>query len=281
MLLAPGLQDIEEGILFQIFPKSAIFRPLLVVSGILTITLAMFLASCATTAWQIVLTQGVLFGIGGIMLNFVHVSIFSEWFIKRQGEAMGIIWLGYRVGALAFPPICQWLLDQHGHGTTLRVLIAPMLALLVPSVLLLRGRYPAASVVSQTTKQPVSKLTVLQTPDVFFYLVVSLLFDFVVEVPKMFITTYGADINLQTSDQALALSLLVLGNMLGTFGLGWLSDGVFYQGLIGACAISTSLVQFLVWGFVRTKFGLFAYAITVGLTSGGNESEACEKSDAD
>lgn len=268
-MLAPGLQDIEEGILFQFLPKSVKFRQMLVIAGIFTITAAMILARYATTVLQTVLSQGVLFGVGGIMLNFVHVSIFSEWFDKRRGEAMGIIWLGYRVGALAFPLICQRLLDKHGYAKTLRVLIAPMLALLIPSSVLLRGRYSAATVVSTPVHPPVSKLAAIKTPNVLFYLVVSLLFDFVVNVPKMFITTYGADLELDTSDQALALSMLVLSNMLGTFGFGWLSDGVFYESLICACALSTSMVHFLVWGFAKTRFGLFIYALTVGLTSGG------------
>lgn len=271
-LLAPGIQDIEEGILFQIFPKSAKYRRMLVIAGIFTMTLALVLASCADTAWQIVLTQGVLFGIGGIMLNFVHVSIFSEWFEKRRGEAMGIIWLGFRVGALIFPLICQWLLEKHGYETTLRVLIAPMLALLLPSIVLFRGRYPTASVATNQTQShpPISKLTALRTPNVMIYLVVALLFDFVINVPKMFITTFGADLKLHRSDQAIALSLHVLCNMLGTYGLGWLSDSMFYESLIGGCAVSTSLVHFLIWGYAKTKFGVFLYAIASGLSSGGS-----------
>ena len=270
-LLAPGIQDIEEGILFQIFPRSAKYRQMLVIAGIFTITLALVLASCADTAWQIVSTQGILFGVGGIMLNFVHVSIFSEWFEKRQGEAMGIIWLGFRVGALFFPLVCQWLLDKHGYEKTLRVLIAPMLALLAPSIVLFRGRYPTASVTnSAQSHPPISKLAALRTPNVMIYLVVSLLFDFVVNVPKMFITTFGADLNLHTSDQALALSLHVFCNMLGTYGLGRLSDSMFYESLISGCAVSTSLAHFLIWGYAKTKFGVFIYAIASGLASGGS-----------
>lgn len=243
---------------------------MLVIAGIFTMTLALFLASCANTAWQIVSTQGILFGLGGIMLNFVHMSIFPEWFEKRQGEAMGIIWLGFRVGALAFPLICQWLLDRHGYEQTLRVLIAPMLALLVPSIVLFRGRYPAAGAATTQSHAPVSKLTALRTPNILFYLFVSLLFNFVVDVPKMFIMTFGADLNVPNSGRALAFSLHVLCNMLGTYGLGWLSDTMSYESLVAGCAVSTSLVHFLVWGYAKTKFGLFMYAIASGLASGGS-----------
>lgn len=268
-LLAPGLQDIEEGILFQIFPKSAKYRPMLITTGIFTMTIAMILASHASKAWQIVLAQGVLFGVGGIMLNFVHVSVFPEWFEKKQGQAMGIIWLGYRLGALVFPLICQWLLYQHGFKKTLHVLIAPMLALLTPSIILLRGRYREATIVSQPIQPPVSKLTALRAPNVMFYLFVNILFSLAINVPKMFIVTFGVDLSLSVSDQALALSLHTLGNMLGTYALGWLSDTIFYESLMGASAISTSLIHFLVLGFVKTKIALFTYAVIVGLTSGG------------
>lgn len=268
-MLAPGLQDIEEGILFQILPKAAKYRQTLVLVGIAIMVVSLVLGSCATESWQIVLTQGILYGIGGIFLNFVHVSIFPEWFDKRKGQAMGMIWLGYRVGGLAFPLICQWLLEKHGYQQTLRVLIAPMLALLVPSIVLFRGRYPAAEVVAKSTHPQISKIEALRKPNVLLYLVVSLLFSLVTNVPMMFITKFGADLELGAPDRALALSLVFASNMLGTYVLGRLSDRVFHQGLMSASAVSASLIHTLLWGFVKTKNGVLIYAVCIGLTSGG------------
>ena len=268
-LLAPGLQDIEEGIIFQILPKAARYRQTLVLIGITTMMVSLILASLATEAWQIVLTQGILYGIGGIFLNFVHVSIFSEWFDKKKGQAMGMIWLGYRAGGLGFPLICQWLLDKHGFQQTLRVLIAPMLALLLPCVVLFRGRNQAASVVSKPTQPTISKIEAMRTPSVLFYLVISMLFGFVTNVPMMFITKFAADLGLDASDRALTLSLVFASNMLGTYILGRLSDKGFHQWLMGTSAISASLIHLLLWGFVKTKFGLLAYAVCIGVTSGG------------
>ena len=273
-LLAPGLQDIQEGILFQLLPKSADHRSKLVVIGITIIITSLVLASYATKAWQILLTQGILYGIGGILLNFVHVSIFSEWFDKKKGQAMGMIWLGYRVGGLAFPLICQSLLDKHGYPKTLRVMIAPMLALLLPSVVLFRGRYAAATVISKPAQPAISKIQALRTPRVLYYLIVALLFSFVTNVPMMFITKFGADLRLDPPDQALALSLVFASCMLGTYMIGQLSDKFFHQGLMAGSAISTSLVHVFLWGFTKSKYGLFVYAFCVGLTSGGKLSAA-------
>ena len=268
-LLAPGLQDIEEGILFQILPKAARYRQALVLMGITIMLLSLILASFADKAWQIVLTQGILYGIGGILLNFVHVSIFSEWFDKKQSQAMSIIWLGYRVGGLAFPLICQWLLDQHGYAKTLRVLLAPMLALLLPTVVLFRGRYPASTVVSKPVQPPMSKLATLRSPKVALYLIVALLFAFVTNVPMMFITKFSADIKLDTSDQALALSLVFGSNVIGTYIIGQLSDKGFNEVLMGASAVLASLMHFSLWGLAKTKDLVFIYAVCIGLTTGG------------
>ena len=162
------------------------------------------------------------------MLNFVHVSAFSEWFDKKQSQAMGVVCLGYRLGALMFPLICQRLLDSHGYEMTIRVLVAPMLALLLPSVFLLRGRYPAIVVTASSAKPPVSKLVALRTPKVAFFLIVSTIWNLVIYVPLTFITKVGADIGVSRTDQALAQSLLMLSLMLGTYALAKLSGDGFH-----------------------------------------------------
>ncbi|MCJ1270393.1 hypothetical protein MMC22_010290 [Lobaria immixta] len=277
LLLSPGLQDIEEGILFQILPKSAKYRQLMVIIGIFTMIVALLLASSANNPWQILCTQGLLFGFGGILLNFVHISIFSEWFEKKKKWAMTIIWLGYRTGALAFTPASQWLLEKHGYEKTLRVLIPPMLTLLIPSVALLRGRHEPASVVTEPIRPNLSKLAVLRNPDILFYLLVAFLFFSIVNVPRTFMAIFGNDINLETSDTALVLFVHVLCNMIATYSLGWLSESMSHDGLIAGCAISTSLVHLLVWGTSKSKFGLFLYAIASGLTSGGNFASMLSK----
>lgn len=210
-----------------------------------------------------------MFGVGGIMLNYVHVSIFSEWFILKKGQAMGIIWLGWRVGSLAFPLICQWLLDTRGYEETLRVLIPPMLALVVPSMITFRGRYPLASVQTAPVQPRMSNITALRAPNVLFYLLVALLFSSISNVPTMFITRYGRDLQLNSSQQAAALTLRILSSMIGVYVFGRLSDSGYYQHLMIASAISSGLVFFFVWGFAKSSLGLFAYAIAIGLTGGG------------
>ena len=163
----------------------------------------------------------------------------------------------------------QWLLDTHGYETTIRVLVAPMLALLLPSIFLLRGRYPTAAIKTSPARPPVSKIEALRTPRVAFYLTVSTVWNLVVYVPLTFITKFGADIEVSRADQALAQSLLILSLMLGTYGLAKLSDDGFHPSFLSYSALSSSAVHFFVLGFCKNRFTLFAYAISIGLASGG------------
>lgn len=268
-LLAPGIQDIIEGILFPILARLSRYRSLMVKIGIVMIVLSLLLASYATKPYHILLSQGVLFGIGGVLLNYVHVSALSEWFDKKKGRAMGFIWLGYRVGSLVFPLVCQALLDRHGFSATLRVLIAPILTLLLPSIVCLKGRYHASTVIITPTVSRVSKLQALRTPSVLLYLVVAVCYALVLNVPKMFIMAYGADLSMSRWDQAMALALHQLMTMVGTYSFGLLSESTSWKGLLSLSAVSTSLMHFIVWGFAKDKFALSTYAAGVGLTVGG------------
>lgn len=268
-LLAPGINDVQEGLLLSFMPNGARWAKPLVVLGILIITASMFLASFATEAWQITLSLGWLFAFGGNLINHVHLSVFPEWFDQRRTEAMSIIWIGYRLGALGFPLIVQGLLTAHGFQQAIRVLVAPMLVLLLPSIVLLRGRYSAAAVVATPALPPVSKLTALRTPKVLFFLIVTTIYTFVTNVPKLFIAKYAADLGLTKYDEAIAVSLVAVSDMIGSYLLAKLTETIHYEIVISASAISTSVVHTVLWGFARSRYTLFGYAILVGMTSGG------------
>lgn len=85
----------------------------------------------------------------------------------------------------------------------------------------------------------------------------------------MFITKFSADIKLDTSDQALALSLVFGSNIVGTYIIGQLSDKGFNETLMGTSAVLASLIHFLMWGLAKGKVLVLIYAVCIGLTSGG------------
>lgn len=61
--------------------------------GLVVIICALVSASFADQVWQLILCQGVLYGIGGAMAYCPCILYMDQWFIRRQGLAFGIMWV--------------------------------------------------------------------------------------------------------------------------------------------------------------------------------------------
>lgn len=71
----------------KLFPHR---RRLCTFVGLIVLSLALVASSFAHTVWQLIVTQGVLYAIGGCMLYLPTVIYLDEWFEKRKGFALGI-----------------------------------------------------------------------------------------------------------------------------------------------------------------------------------------------
>jgi len=61
------------------------------VVGLVIITLALIISSFSTRVWHLILSQGVLYAIGGSMLYTPAIIFLDEWFILRKGFAFGVM----------------------------------------------------------------------------------------------------------------------------------------------------------------------------------------------
>jgi hypothetical protein len=71
------------------------------VVGLVLVVLAMVASSFAIEVWHLILTQGVLYAVGGSLLYTPTAFYLDQWFIKRKGTAFGIMWAG--VGTYVYP----------------------------------------------------------------------------------------------------------------------------------------------------------------------------------
>ncbi|KAJ2159246.1 hypothetical protein GGF46_003176 [Coemansia sp. RSA 552] len=90
--------------------------------GTILCTAAYILASFCNEVWQLILTQGMLFGIGASFLFAPSVAIPSQWFVKRRGLASGVAVSGSSIGGLWFTAATQSILDNLGAAWALRIL---------------------------------------------------------------------------------------------------------------------------------------------------------------
>ena len=85
--------------------------------------------------WHLLLTEGLLYGIGSSFLYFPILSVCPEYFTTRRGAAMGFILSGAGIGAMVLSPITRALIAAIGIRWTLRFLAFLNLAISLPIAL--------------------------------------------------------------------------------------------------------------------------------------------------
>jgi MFS family permease len=85
--------------------------------------------------WQIVLTWGVLIGLGTGSMALVFAAVVTDtWFVHRRGLVAGILTAGSATGQLIFLPLLAFLTERSGWRTA-SLLVAAAALIAVPMVL--------------------------------------------------------------------------------------------------------------------------------------------------
>jgi len=93
--------------------------------------------------WQLVLTWGVVSGIGsGCITNVLSATIVNRWFVTNRGLVMGLFAASTSTGTLIFIPVLSAISLDHGWKPVV-FCVALVMALLVPLVFLLLPEEPA------------------------------------------------------------------------------------------------------------------------------------------
>ncbi len=110
----------------------------------LALLAATIAASTLMTAWwQLVLTWGLLVGLGtGITALVLGATIASRWFSERRGLAMGILTASTATGQLVFLPMLAAVAETNGWRPVAWIM-AGAAALVIPLVLFLLPERPA------------------------------------------------------------------------------------------------------------------------------------------
>jgi MFS family permease len=100
------------------FPQ---YRRPAIVMGLVIMCLGLGLGSMCKTVPQLIVTQGIMYGIGGAITYHPIVQLLDEWFVVKKGLAFGIVWAGTGLGGVVVPLLLQFLLNKYGFRTTLRI----------------------------------------------------------------------------------------------------------------------------------------------------------------
>jgi len=96
-----------------------------------------------TQTWQLVLSWGLVSGIGsGCITNVLSATIVNRWFVTNRGLVMGLFAASTSTGTLVFIPALS-AIAQAGGWQPVVICVAVAMALLIPVVFFLLPEWPA------------------------------------------------------------------------------------------------------------------------------------------
>ncbi|MFB2584698.1 MFS transporter [Herbiconiux liukaitaii] len=101
------------------------------------------LSILATAPWMLVLTWGLMIGLGtGSMALVFAATVADQWFVARRGLVVGVLTAGSATGQLAFLPFIAILVEEQGWRQA-SLLVAAGAFAVVPLVLIWLRNRPA------------------------------------------------------------------------------------------------------------------------------------------
>lgn len=77
---------------FRKWPRLKLLSPYI---GLPLVSISIAAASFASKVSHLIVTQGILYGIGGAIAYYPTLIFLDEWFIQRKGLAYGIMWVSW------------------------------------------------------------------------------------------------------------------------------------------------------------------------------------------
>ncbi|KFY85467.1 hypothetical protein V498_07708, partial [Pseudogymnoascus sp. VKM F-4517 (FW-2822)] len=145
---AMGIMYMDISIWFAVLKYFPNFRKWATPVGLTIVCLALGLGSFSTTVGHLIITQGIIYALGGGLAFTPVLFYIEEWWVRRRGFAYGTTMAGLGLSGAILPVVLEWLLHSYGFRTTLRVCALSFVALNLPVLFFFRPRLP----LSQTTQ---------------------------------------------------------------------------------------------------------------------------------
>jgi len=249
--------------------------------GVLVLSAGLVAMSSVSRIWQLYLYFGLgrMVAVGALSL-VVSVTV-ANWFIRHRGRAMGVTWLGPRLGSAILPALTQFFIITHGWRTAWTALgIIVFIFSGIPSLLFLRrkpedvgltpdgddsGAYrggdtegSGTAVIdpeADTDAHEWTRSQALHTQAFWMLTVVCSLAPFVQAGINFHIFPFLTDQGLTEATSVMILSTIAVFGAVGALTWGLLTERFNVRNLLAVNGIASGLVFFLL--FITVKNALF------------------------
>ncbi|KAF2100280.1 MFS general substrate transporter [Rhizodiscina lignyota] len=242
--------------------------------GVAVVSLSLIASSFSQAVWQLILTQGVGYAVGAMLLYDPILLFLHEWFVQRKGLAFGVMWAGTGASGIFIPYFLAWGLDRYGFRTILRAWGVACFVFLAPMMLLVKPRIPLTLSSSETTMRRFDWRFVL-TPAFIIFQIQNIFQGMGYFIPGIYLPSYAHSLGMSKSATTATIALL---NSMGVFGCisaGLLIDRLHVATVQVVFALGSALSVFFLWGFsvsvplllvFSAAYGFFAFPYTTMYT---------------
>ncbi|BEI83594.1 hypothetical protein CcaverHIS002_0401980 [Cutaneotrichosporon cavernicola] len=208
-------------------------------------------------------TAGVMMGLG-VSLCFMVISITpSQYFTRRKGTALGIVYSGGGFGGAIISLALEAGVRHLGVPWTFRLVGFLMLATCVPAAWFIKERF-------SPQRREFVDWSLFKNLDFVALFAAGVLGTFPLFVPPFFLPLYAASMNLSTTTGAILVCLFNFSSALGRLATGVLSDRLLgpINTLLLVLSI-TSLSLLVLWPTSVSLGPLIVFVLINGAASGG------------
>lgn len=215
---------------------------------------------------MLILTQGVAYGLGFLILYYPILSMLNEYWISRRGMAYGVLCSAPGVSGAFMPFLQQAMLEKYGYRTTLRAVAVALAILTGPLIPFLKGRLPP----SESAGIPKMSWNFFKSPLFWIYWTSNLLQALGCFFPALYLPSYASTLDLSSKTGALVLTLMSISQVCGQFAIGFLSDRKVSLDALGCLSTTVAAFACLCLWRLATSLPLLAlFAIVYGFFGTG------------
>ena len=289
--LASGLPFLGAPGITWLCTHKALARTYYVSIGFLVCLVALVAAAFSKTIPALIVTQGMLFGLGVLVMDNPIMIIVNTWFVKRRGIAYGILFAVCDLFGFGWSFLAAYLLQHLRLQKTMLIFAAMVFVVSGPCIFLLRERgaksifssgietpTPHTPKIGSSTPKRYEKYAIITRFSMqryyqcymFYVLALSNLAQAsAYYLPFIYLPSYTRALGYSSQQGALILALANLAQIIGEVGFGMLSDYVNVHVLVVISATVAALSTFLIWGFANSFGMLIAFALVFGSSGAG------------
>ena len=262
---ASGISYLGAPLVMPLIRRWSNYRTQMIVVGWPLCIAGLIAGSFAHTLSMLILTQGVLYGVGFLIFYYPILTMVDEFWVRRRGMAYGFLCSASGASGAVMPSVLQVLLRRFGYRTTLRAIAVMLVVITGPLIPLLRGR-----VGQQHNVRLRTDWSFLKRPLFWTYSLSNLWMGLGYFFPSLYLPSYASSIGLSVPKGALLLALMSVSQVAGQFTFGYLSDRkLSLNALIMVSLSVAAIATFSIWGVARSLPPLIFFALLYGFFAAG------------